>query len=128
MANSQQTYAEEFSKILRKEGWTVHQVTRGAAPSHQQKYLLWSKILQEREPTMPKIRFNLDNCHEAFVSMEMAPSKDGRSGIEKNKQSERNPGIAAEKATDLSDTADIQACSLFMDKLYTLSSFVDAHY
>jgi hypothetical protein len=128
MANSQITYAEQFSQILRKEGWLVHMVSKGAPPTHQNKYLLWSLLLQERDPVKPKIRFNLDNAHETFVSMELAPAKDGRSGIEKNKQSERNPGIAAEKATDLSDTADIQVFSLFENLLYAESNFVDAHY
>lgn len=128
VANSHKTFAEQFADILRKEGWTVHMVSRGAAPTHQSKYLLWSILLQQRDPTKPKIQFNMDNCHEAFVSMEMAPAKDGKSGIEKNKQSERNPKIAAEKATDLSDTADIMVYSLFQQYLYTQSDFVDVHY
>lgn len=128
LANSNITYAEQFSKILRQNGWVVHLVSKGAPPTHQQKYLLWSILLKEEDPTKPKVEFNLDNCHETFVSMELAPAKDGKNGIEKNKQSERNPNIPAEKATDLSDTADIQISSLFSGYLYTQSSFVDVSY
>ena len=128
VANSQQTYAEQFSAILRQEGWSVQMVTRGAAPTHQSKYLLWSLLLQEKDSRKPRIQFNMDNCHEAFVSMELAPSKDGRTGIEKNKKSERNPNVPVEKATDLSDTADILVYSLFSQHLHTQSGFVDVHY
>lgn len=129
VANSNLTYADQFAKILTQNGWTVHKVSKGAAPTHQFKYLLWSRLLREGNPQMPKIRFNLDNCHELFVSMEQAPAKEGRNGIEKDKSSERS-SIPQEQATHLSDTADIHIHHMFSHVLEGISSIagMGAHY
>ncbi|MGJ3236417.1 hypothetical protein [Marivirga sp.] len=128
VANSKETYAEQFAKILEKNGWTVEMATKGAAMSHQNKYLLWNKILKKEEPNMPDIQFNLDNCKDALVSMENAPVKEGKTGIEKNKSSEKNELIPQEEATHFSDTCDMHVVDLFSDKLVNMPSFIDVIY
>lgn len=127
MANSNITYAEQFANILKKHGWQVHLVSKGSAPTHQFKYLLWGKILKGDNPQLPKISFNINNCYETFVSMEQAPAKEGRKGIEKDKSSERK-SIPQEQATHLSDTADIQVTSLFSGLLQSMPGFVGTLY
>ncbi len=129
VANSNLTYAEQFAKILKKNSWEVVMVSKGAAPTHQFKYLLWSKLLRGWDTKHPNITFNLDNCHEMIVSMEQAPAKEGRNGIEKDKSSERS-SIPQEQATHLSDTADIHIHSMFSHVLEQESTIagLGAHY
>ena len=127
VANSNLTYAQQFAKILQKHGWKVIMLTKGAAPTHQVKYLLWSRLLRQTDPGTPSIRFNIDNCQALFVSMEQAPAKEGRRGIEKDKGSERS-NIPQEQATHLSDTADLLVGSLFAKLLKDRPQFVDIVY
>ncbi len=114
MANSNLTYAEQFARILEKNGFNVIFVTRqGINIGHSEKYLLWAKTLKENDPNYPVVRFNLDNCNETVVSMSNAPAKETAKGlIEKVKTSERNPYLPQEEATHLSDAADILLCSV----------------
>lgn len=125
MANSDLTYAEQFAKILRKNGWSVRMAPKFAPPTHQEKYLLVNRILREHDPSYPKLRFNLENCKETVVSMEQAPARDvpGK-GITKDKSSERS-SMPQEEATHLSDTVDIHVVSLFADFLEEAPGFVD---
>lgn len=125
MANADLTYAEQFAKILRQNGWSVRMAPKFAPPGHQEKYLLVNRILREYDPSYPKLRFNLENCKETMISMEQAPARDlpGK-GIKKDKSSERS-SMPQEEATHLSDTVDIHVVSLFADFLEEAPSFVD---
>jgi hypothetical protein len=133
-ANSELTYAEQFAKILKANGWNVNMVTKGAAPTQMEKYLLWHKVLKnsiaaregkEIDPALPLIEFNLDNCNETFVSMQNAQTKEDKGSIYKNKASERNPLLPQEEATHLSDTADIQLTSIANDPFLYMPGFID---
>jgi hypothetical protein len=76
-------------------------------PSHNDKYLLWALLLLRRDKIFPEVGFNLINCKELIVSMELAPAiDDGRAGIRKNKSSEKLFKQNREEATDGSDAAD----------------------
>lgn len=126
MANAELTYADQFAKILRKNGWAVRMAPKFAPPTHQEKYLLLNRILRENLPNYPVMRFNLENCKETVVSMEQAPARDvpGK-GIMKDKSSERS-SMPQEEATHLSDTVDIQVVSLFANFLEETPGFMDA--
>jgi hypothetical protein len=125
MANSNLTYADQFAHILRENGWTVNFVAKAAPPLHQEKYLLWSRLLKEDNLRMPKIRFNKHNCKYLLISMKNAPAKDGDKGIEKHKGSERSKSLPQEEATHFSDTADILVYALYRHLLNNQSAFVD---
>jgi hypothetical protein len=114
LANSDKTYSDQFAAILRKAGWRVMMVSKGkAAPSHQEKYLLWYKLLKGDISNAPRILFNKNNCKELLISMLQAPAKQGPKGIIKDKNSEKNDNIPQEEATHYSDTADILISQLF---------------
>lgn len=132
-ANSKLTYAQEFSIILEKRGWTVHMSSDTVPLTQMERYLIWAKVLKNTadhkdgktvDPSLPLVEFNLDNCNETFISMQNAPAKEGRNGIEKNKSSERNPLVPQEEATHLSDTADTNLCSVLSDPFSILPPFI----
>ncbi len=132
-ANSKLTYAQQFSKILEARGWIVHLSFESVPLSQMDRYLLWAKVLQNTsnakkgkpvDPDLPLVEFNLDNCNETFVSMQNAPAKEGRNGIEKNKASERNALIPQEEATHLSDTADYNLTGVVRDPFSTLPEYI----
>ncbi|MGZ5283373.1 MAG: hypothetical protein ACXWEY_13950 [Bacteroidia bacterium] len=106
-ANSRLTNAEQFEKILKENGWNVYKMTRGLDPSHDDKYMFLNKLLRETERGLPKIRINKNNCKELIISIQQAPVKEGRSGVEKDKKNEKNKNFPQQHATHFSDAFDI---------------------
>lgn len=106
--NNTHTLTEQVCKILRDNGWTVRVMNAAKKNvSHNDKYLLWANALTGRDKLFPAVGFNLINCKELVVSMELAPAIDnGRYGIRKNKKSEDLFKENREQATDASDAAD----------------------
>ena len=132
-ANSKLTYAEQFAKILEARGWVVHLSYESVPLGQMERYLLWGKVLQNTmnakkgkpiDSSLPLVEFNLDNCNETFISMQNAPAKEGRNGIEKNKNSERNALIPQEEATHLSDTADYNLTGIVRDPFSSFPAFI----
>lgn len=124
VANSYDTWNQEFCKILRRAGWIVHDVSRRKYPSHMYKYLLWNKLINSNGSDVPVVEFNRHNCKELLVSMLQAPAEEKRGRIGKDKNSERNDNIPQEEATHLSDTADMIVCDLLEDSLTGRPEFV----
>ena len=125
-ANSDLTYAQQFTKLLTAAGWLVHMDDRRKAPSHQQKYLLNHKILSEEDATLPKVRINRQKCACLLNSMLQAPViQDKDRGIMKDKRSERNDNIPAEDATHFSDTFDIHIEDRCRQYLEQEETFID---
>ena len=133
MANSNLTYAQQFAKILEAKGWNVI-MTRDKVPlSHMERMLLWNRVLKNTsdakagkpvDNTLPLVEFNLDNCNETFISMQNAPVKEGKNGIEKNKNSERSTSIPQEEATHLSDTADYQLTAVVNNPFNLMPGYI----
>ena len=133
MANSELTYAQQFAKILEAKGWKVTMIADKVPLTQMERYLLWNRILKNTsdakagrpvDPTLPLVEFNLDNCNETFVSMQNAPAKEGKTGIEKNKASERSTSIPQEEATHLSDTADYQLTAIVNNPFNLMPGYI----
>lgn len=90
--------------------WTVEPVYIGQQPRHHVRYELWGSVLREEDPDVPRFRYNVDNCDQWATSANMAPQKQGRMGVEKDKTSERRnkEGLHEDQqdATHLSDAGD----------------------
>lgn len=125
MANSQYTFAEQAETILRKHGWEVQKMTQGLDPPHQEKYLLWSRLLEEKDNSLPRIRINQHNCANLITSMQMAPVREGRDGLKKDKRSEQKTNIPAEEATHFSDAADVMVFGKYRRLLDGPSEFFE---
>lgn len=91
-----------------KHGWEPVPFTLGGTnPRHAEKYVLWERILSEKNPRLPKFRINIHNAKELFISMSRAKVRKGdRGDIKKDKSSERADNRQRELATDLSDALD----------------------
>lgn len=125
MANSAQTYAEQFAAILKKHGWTVHMRGKKSAPGHSVKYLLIAKVLDCKEHNIKPVMINRANCKELLVSMLHAPARQGRKGIEKDKRSEGKENIPAEDATHYSDTFDLIIDALYSSVMHERPDYID---
>lgn len=123
MANSPLTFADQFSKILRQNGWKVNKIGKKAAPTHNVKYLLVNRVLSEQDPQLRPVRFNKNNCKYLIISILQAPAKDGRKGIEKVKKSEQGTG-PQEEATHYSDSFDILMGAWYSDALSQRPDFL----
>lgn len=107
-------YYLEVIECLRREdkhgSWTVIPSYIGRTSSYPARYEFWAKLLRGSESNLPRFRYNRTGCQDWAQSCMLAPIKEGRTGLEKNKQSER-PNRAGthenqERATHLSDAGD----------------------
>jgi len=105
-ANSKTSLVEDVMIRLRKAGWKVEDMTpQTNNPSHIDKHKLINAILTEKNPILPIVRINQDNCPNLIISMENAPVK-SNDAFEKDKSSERSLTTLQEHATHFSDTLD----------------------
>ena len=128
LPNSSKTLFEQVIAILEKHGWTVYLMTKGAAATHFDKYLLINAMLKGY-PGLPSIKINEHNNPDLIISIERAEAREAISGngVEKNKSSERNKSILQQHATHLSDAFDIPLVTLynstFKDKRSLMGEF-----
>lgn len=103
---SEFTYSGKVVETLRSHGWTVNEYYVGQAPSHDRKYELINTILREEDHQLPVFRYSKTNCEQLEVSMANAGLRKGSKGFEKDKTPERDPSVAPQDATHLSDAID----------------------
>lgn len=109
------TRAQQARKQLAELGWRPQLLTIGGSnPLHELKYMLWTAILGESDPRLPRYRMNKGNCRELWMSMRNAKAIKGRDGlIHKDKSIERSKKIPRQEATDLSDANDTPIWGMF---------------
>lgn len=122
LPNSSRTLFQQVEDLLRQHGWSVHLMTKGAAATHYDKYLLVNAMLKGHAK-LPAIRINEHNNQDLIVSLERAEAREALNGVEKNKSSERNQSILQQHATHMSDAFDIPLITMFNDKFKGTSSF-----
>lgn len=121
--NTRVTRAEQAQAQLTKLGWKVQLMTTGQSnPMHELKYLLWTYIMREDNPLLPRYRMNRLTTRELQASMGNAGALKSSTGlIQKDKSSERRAG-RREHATDLSDANDCAPFGMFQHLLHVISS------
>jgi hypothetical protein len=110
--NSDESYNQEFVRLLREAGWKVEVKKLGRVPGYHPRYLLAHELLAELDPAQLRIRFNKHHCKELLLAMQMTEIKEGPRGIEKNKTSERLSSVPAEEAPHFTDTFDLHLLSI----------------
>jgi hypothetical protein len=110
--NSEETYNQEFVRLLREAGWKVEVKKLGRVPGYRTRYLLAHELLAELDPSQPRIRLNKYHCKEVLLAMQMTEIKQGKNGIEKNKTSEKLKSVPAEEAPHYTDTFDLHLLSI----------------
>lgn len=116
LPNDNRTYFEQITEVLTTHGWTVYQMTKGAAPTHTDKYLLINAMLKEHQMRLPKIRINEHNNPDLIIALERTEAKEAlKGGIEKEKKDERNKLFPQQHAPHLTDAFDIPIMTMFND-------------
>lgn len=110
--NSEETYNQEFVRLLREANWKVEVKKLGRVPGYRTRYLLAHELLAEEDPAQPRLRFNKYHCKEVLLAMQMTEIKQGKNGIEKNKTSEKLKSVPAEEAPHFTDTLDLHLLSI----------------
>ena len=102
------TYNEMAIAELQKYGWDVDiEQHPGMEPPQSDKHLLWSIVLGEVDPNIPRFRINGDKCKYSIISMNNAKVKTVEGKLQKDKKSERpDSGVLPEEATHFSDAVD----------------------
>lgn len=115
LPNSSLTLFEQVREVLTKHGWTVLIMSRGAAATHYDKYLLINAMFKESDRRLPKIRINEGNNADLIIALERAEAIESLSGVEKNKKDERNKEFPQQHATHLTDAFDIPLVTIYND-------------
>jgi hypothetical protein len=100
------THASEWVRILRKNKWQVTEKYLGQEKSHDWRYQHFNKMFREEEPTYPRVRFFKSRCEPLLRSLMLAQTKQGPSGFEKDKSSEKSKIIKPVDATHFSEAFD----------------------
>lgn len=124
LPNSSRTLFQQVEDLLRQHGWTVYLMTKGAAATHYDKYLLINSMLKGFRG-LPKIKINEHNNPDLIISIERSEARESitGNGVEKNKKDERNKSILQQHATHLSDAFDIPIVTMFNDIFKGKQSF-----
>lgn len=113
---SNMTAAQEWKQGLEKRGWRVIMIDIGHPPEHQEKHILWVKILKRLDPRLPVFIFNRENCKDWQLSCQLAGVIETAKGIKKDKGPEKKPDqYAPQEATHLSDAGDTLLWGLVKD-------------
>lgn len=115
--NAKLTLAEEVEHLLKQNGWRVKKMSRGAAPTHLEKYQVLNILLKEADESLPVIRINQANNQDLIISMENAGVIDGERGLHKDKSSEKSKVIKQQLATHLSDTFDFPIYGMYFQQV-----------
>ena len=116
LPNSSLTLFEQVMDLLQKNGWSVHLMTRGIAPTHYDKYLLINAMLKEHHTRLPKIRINQPNNPDLVIALERTEAKEALThGVAKDKKEELNKLFPQQHATHLTDAFDIPIFAMFND-------------
>jgi hypothetical protein len=117
LPNSSRTLFEQTSDLLSKHGWTVWTMTKGAAATHFDKYLLINAMLKQKGTRLAKILINEHNNPDLIIALERTEAKEGLTGaVEKDKKDERNKLFPQQHATHLTDAFDVPIVTMFNDK------------
>lgn len=105
--NTKLSRAQQAEQYLTARGWKVRRMTiAGTNPHHQEKHFLYQMLLAE-DTHLPRLRLNMQNARDLYVSMSRAGVVYGRNKeIKKNKSGERVDNPQRQYATDLSDALD----------------------
>lgn len=114
-----QVVIDQLSASDEYGSWVVDTKYLGQTLSYAQRYELWSRILKERDPDLPRFRYNRINADSWAQSAMLAPVKDGRRGVEKDKSSETperdGTHTDQDRATHLSDAGDTLLYGALLD-------------
>jgi hypothetical protein len=114
LPNSSKTLFEQVIDVLSQHGWVVYLMSRGAAATHFDKYLLINAMLKEHQTRLPVIRINEHNNPDLIIALERSEAKEGLTGaVEKDKKDERNKLFPQQHATHLPDAFDIPIVTMY---------------
>ncbi|NME67202.1 hypothetical protein [Flammeovirga aprica] len=107
------SYYQEVMDELQKAGWTFELLAPEHNIPHTERFLKINKMLSGKDPRLPIIEINANNCKNFIISIKNAPTKITTGGIEKDKSSETSEEIKPVHATHYSDVFDYALWQFF---------------
>lgn len=105
-AQGRESNHEVVIRILKKRAFNVNEIYLGRNSSYLYRYLLWEKLLTGKNEKGFTFGFSAINNEDWYIAMKQAPTKQGKTGFEKDKKSERDPNILPQFATHLTEASD----------------------
>ncbi len=114
---TQFTYHPLVCNRLRAAGWEVIDVLIGVPPAPRLRHVMWMQLLREKPY---RVMINRDNCEDLIKAIQLTAQREGRTGVEKDKNDERGPAADQVHAPHYTDALD----TLVWGKLQTMGTRV----
>ncbi len=125
-AGKDTSHSDDVILALRSRGWNVNPIYTGQAPNHDPLFRFWGALLSGKNKELPLFRINRENNKSLIISLNSAPAKQGRKGVEKDKSSEDpRKKLPQEHATHYSEALDMLMYPKFAKNLKAVGSFED---
>jgi len=92
------TFSDQVIDLLIEADWTVNEFYIGQGPSYEDRFEMFNNAFRGQRG-LPVPLFNRHNCESLIISMENTKTKQGKSGFEIDKRSERDPNVLPQHAT-----------------------------
>lgn len=124
-ADTHETFADQVVNHLRSLGWIVNAIDMGQTPTHHFRFELWGTIFQNRDPRLPRFRFNKTNSDQWLISCQQAGIIQRGDQTKKDKRPELDPKFPQEEAPHLSEAGDLLMWGWVKTKLKDGQPFID---
>ena len=119
------TFSDQVIDTLTENGWDVNAIYIGQAPTYETRFEMFNNALRGC-PELPMPKFNRHNCESLLTSMENTMTRQGRTGFEIDKRSEKDPNILPEHATHPQEAWGTWFYGKFSNQWNSTESFDDA--
>jgi hypothetical protein len=116
-----ETSRDVVIRLLRSKGWEVNPIDLGKQPTYKARYDLWYALLTGKNEQGITFTYNKINNKDWYIAMMSAQTKQGRTGFEKDKASERQKTVPPQHATHFTEATDVGVygrCSFVLSKGY----------
>ncbi|MBE7178189.1 MAG: hypothetical protein INR69_17435 [Mucilaginibacter polytrichastri] len=105
-ASREETFADEFSRLLKGFGWKVNKHYIGQASNHDVRMKMWKNVHAGESRDGKPVAYNTSTCSALITAIQNTPARLSDKGYKKDKTSERKGGVKAEESTHLTEAHD----------------------
>lgn len=121
-------FYKKVKQRFKENGWIVIDKYYGKEPSHLTKYEFFGELFGNTNTKLPTFKYNIDNNEDWFIAMKSAKNRQGKTGFEKDKTSERDKDTPPQHATHATECTDCLFIGKFRSKIKKSNGeFTDFH-
>jgi hypothetical protein len=116
-ASGDKAFYERVSDRFKHNKWQVIHKYYGKEPGHFTKYNFFGQLYGNKDSKIPEFKYNIDNNEDWFIASKSAQSRQGKTGFEKDKSSERDANCPPQHATHATEASDCLYIGKYRSKI-----------